>query len=70
MGEAMSMADIGFALEAKGLVERLRDTLRLADTTIKVNTQMKLARIGSAKEALKPPTEPRGRAPSGQAFTK
>lgn len=30
----MSMADMAFALEAKGLVERLRNTLRLADTSI------------------------------------
>jgi hypothetical protein len=41
---------------------------KLADTTIKTRTQKELAASSAAGEALKPPTEPAGRAPKGESF--
>lgn len=40
----------------------------LADTTIKVGAQERLSRMSAARQLLKPPTEPVGRAPKGKAF--
>jgi hypothetical protein len=42
----------------------------LAGTVMKLQTQKELAAHDRAGEALKPPTEPAGRAPSGQSFEK
>ena len=41
---------------------------KLADTTIKANLQRELASMNGAGQALKPPTEPPGRAAPGRAY--
>lgn len=41
---------------------------RLADTTIKARLQRDLSAADGAKQVMRPPSEPKGRAPRGQAF--
>lgn len=57
-------------LERAGKKEISLDTLKtkLADTTIKTRTQRDLSAMSARREALKPPSEPKGRAPAGQSF--
>lgn len=57
-------------LERAGAKDISLDQLkaRLADTTIKTRTQRDLSAMSMRREALKPPTEPEGRAKPGQSF--
>ena len=69
----LMLAAIEAELGKEGLSMELRKSLedsktRLADTVIKVDAQKTLSAMGAAREALKPPTEPKGRAPNGQSF--
>ena len=70
-----SMAMLDKELADATLNESARKTLtevkaRLADTVMKLNTQKQLSREEGARQVLKPPTEPKGRAPNGQAFAR
>lgn len=43
---------------------------KLADTVIKTNLQREIAQGDRAAEVLKPPVEPKGRAPAGESYAK
>lgn len=59
-------------MEQTGAKDISLDSLkgRLADTTIKTRTQKELSLADSTRQALAPPTEPTGRAPTGKAFAR
>jgi hypothetical protein len=60
--------------EMEALAERgvTGDELKaaIAQTVMKLRTQISLSREDGAREVMKPPTEPKGRAPVGQSFQK
>lgn len=60
------LGQAGLSVETRKSLETVKG--KLAETLMKVRAQKELSAMGAAKEALKPPTEPKGRAPNGQSF--
>ncbi len=68
------LGQAGLSVETRKVLEGIRAKLddnkvKLADTVIKLRGQQQMQREANAREALRPPTEPRGRAKPGRAFT-
>jgi hypothetical protein len=71
---ALLMKEIDTQLEVSaqgGERERVLTEVKakLADTTLKIQAQMRAQQQENARQMLQPPTEPKGRAPDGAAFT-
>ncbi len=62
------LAMLDYANTNRISIEELK--VQLAETTMKLKTQEKLAAQDHAAEALVPPTEPAGKAPKGQSWEK
>ena len=62
----LQLAQLDYASKRELTLEEVK--AKLADTTIKANLQRELASMNGAGQALKPPTEPPGRAAPGRAY--
>ena len=72
--QAILAGQAGLSVETRKVLVGIRAKLddnkvKLADTVIKLRGQQQMQREANAREALRPPTEPRGRAKPGRAFT-